>query len=202
VTDARRYIVIEKWDGPHGFQHYKDRSPLWIKNYTELMSKDDYLGLTFHQRGVLHGLWLEYARARRQLPDSTVALTRRLGQRVTRATLDALNHAGFITYSASKPLAPRYQAASPEVEVEKKPPTPFFKKGKNDSEGGTMIDLPDAWQKFIAGHGWDELFTPEMILEELARLSRGRQTTGVLDEREALEAWRQERARRFPEVAA
>jgi hypothetical protein len=112
--NERRYIVIENWDGATGFQHYKDRTPLWIKNYTELMSRDTYLDLTFHQRGVLHGLWLEYARARRQLPDSTVTISRRLGHRVTRATLDALNHAGFITFSASKPLADRYQDSSLE----------------------------------------------------------------------------------------
>lgn len=109
-----RWIVIPNWDGPEGFQHYKDRTPRWIKNYTELLHDDGYLQLTLVQRGVLHGLWMEYASARRQIPDSTLTVSRRLGQRVTRATLDSLNHAGFIVYSASKPLALRYHDASPE----------------------------------------------------------------------------------------
>ncbi len=116
--DPERWIVIPRWDGPTGFQHYSDRDPKWIKNYRDLLSKDEYLELTFVQRGILHGLWLEYAAANRQLRDSTLTLSRRLGGRVTRASLDALNHAGFIEYSASRPLATRYQAASPEKETE------------------------------------------------------------------------------------
>jgi len=135
---SERWIVIPNWDGSTGFQHYKDRTPRWIKNYTELMSDDAYLGLTLHQRGVLHGLWLEYAAARRQIPDSTLAITRRLGDRVTRATLDALNHAGFITYSASKPLAQPEQPASPEKSREEKnPPTPRTAGGTNSRANGT-----------------------------------------------------------------
>ncbi len=97
-----KWIVIPHWDR---FQHYKNRNPVWIKVYPELLSDEAYLGLTFHQRGVLHSLWMEYARAQRQLPGSTLTLTRRLGDRVTTATLEALNHAGFIQIVASKPLA-------------------------------------------------------------------------------------------------
>lgn len=111
----RRYIVIEDW---RKFQHYKDRSPLWIKNYTELMHDDDYLGLTGNRRAILHGLWLEYATSRCRVADDTAVLSRRLALKVTRRDLEALNHAGFITFSASKPLAERYQDASPEVERE------------------------------------------------------------------------------------
>lgn len=115
MAKRERWIVIPKWDGPKGFQHYKDRAPKWIKNQSTLMAKDEYLGLTFHQRGVLHGLWLEYAASNRQLRDNTLTLTRRLGQRVSRRDLDALNHAGFLEYA----LAPRYHDASLEVEVDK-----------------------------------------------------------------------------------
>lgn len=101
----RRWIVIPRWDD---FQHYKDRDPVWIKNHRALLHNDAYMSLTLHQRGVLHGLWLEYAASNRQIRDNTAAVTRRLGQRVTRRTLDALNHAGFIAFTASLPLAPSY----------------------------------------------------------------------------------------------
>lgn len=110
---ADGWIIVERWDE---FQHYRDRDPIWLKVYTRLLSDEAYLALTFHQRGVLQGIWLEYARANRQLSDRTVALTRRLGQRVSTRDLEALNHAGFITISASKPLAPCYHDASPETE--------------------------------------------------------------------------------------
>lgn len=109
--------MIPKWDGKDGFQHYSDRDPTWIKDYRRQLSNDEYLGLSFHLRGILSGLRLSYAAANRQLSDNTLTLTRRLGQRVTRRDLEALNHAGFIRFSASKPLAKRYRAASPDKEV-------------------------------------------------------------------------------------
>jgi hypothetical protein len=131
---ADRYIVIPKWDGPDGFQHYKNRDPIWIKAYTRLLSDQAFLDLTYHQRGLLLSIWLEYARSNRQLRDgnatttrqtrdSHVTLTRQLGHRVTTRDLEALNHAGFIEFSASAPLAECKQDASLDKEVEKKRPS-------------------------------------------------------------------------------
>jgi hypothetical protein len=106
------WIVIPNW---RRFQHYKDRNPKWIKVYTELMSDDAFLALSFHQRGVLISLWLEYAAGRRQIIDNTATVSRRLGGRVSRATLEALNDAGFTEVSASSPLAKPEHPASPEL---------------------------------------------------------------------------------------
>jgi hypothetical protein len=110
------WLEIPRWQD---FQHYRDRSPTWIKNYVRQLHDDAYRGLTMHQRGILHGLRLAYAASDRQLRDSTLSLTRQLGGRVTTRDLEALYQAGFITLSASKPLAPRYHDASPEKEKEK-----------------------------------------------------------------------------------
>lgn len=115
-----RWIVIPNWDGPDGFQHYKDRDPIFIKNYRRLLTKEEYLALSFHCRGILHSLWLEYAASNRQISDNTLTLTRRLGQRVVRRDLERLNQAGFIEFA----LAPCLQPASPEKEKEKDPPNP------------------------------------------------------------------------------
>ncbi len=119
MTDDR-WIWIPNWDGPTGFQHYKDRDPLWIKCYTRLMSKDEFLMLTFHQRGVLFGVWLAYARSNRQLRHSTLTLTRQLSQRVLTRDLNALQNAGFIEVIDRFLLAERLQAASPEKRREEK----------------------------------------------------------------------------------
>lgn len=100
MSGGDRDIIISNWDD---FQHYKNRDVPWIKSYTRLMAKDEYLELSFHLRGILHSLWLEYAASNRQLRDSTVALTRRLGQRVTMRDLETLNHAGFITFQSRQP---------------------------------------------------------------------------------------------------
>jgi hypothetical protein len=109
-----KWIIVRKWDE---FQHpdalrNKDGIPPWIRSYTALLHKDEYLELSLHARGVLHGLWLEYAASHQQLTDNTARLSRRLGQKVTRATLDSLIHAGFVEVSASRPQAERKQTAS------------------------------------------------------------------------------------------
>lgn len=108
MTDAR-WIVVRNWDR---FQHYKDREPPWIKDYTEQLDDPAYLELTGIQRAALQGIRLKYAASRRQVLNDTALLSRQLNMRITRETLDALNHAGFIEFSASKPLADCKQNAS------------------------------------------------------------------------------------------
>jgi hypothetical protein len=104
------WIEIPNWDR---FQHYKDRDPPWIKNYTRLLNDPDYLRLTPQTALILHRLWLDYARNNRSSrADDTANLSRRLGLRVMKYHLQALSDAGFIRISASKPLAPRYPDAS------------------------------------------------------------------------------------------
>jgi len=116
------YLVICHWAR---FQHYKDRNPPWIKNYTELLSDEAYLELSGHRRAILHGLWLEYARSHCRLPVDTRILTRRLNLKVTMADLAALSHAGFTATSDSAPQAPRPspdstpRARSQEAEAER-----------------------------------------------------------------------------------
>jgi hypothetical protein len=110
--DEPRWIVIPRWND---FQHYKDRRPSWIKAYTDLLNNDAYLDLTEHQALVIHRLWLMYASAGCHLHVTTASLSRHLHLRVMTRDLEALNHAGFIHFSASKPLAPRY----PRLEKEK-----------------------------------------------------------------------------------
>jgi hypothetical protein len=97
-----RWIVVRNWER---FQHYGDRSPLWIKNYVALLTDDDYLALPEGARAVLHGLWLAYASSDGRLRLDTRSLSRRLALRVTTAQLKRLNDAGFIAVVASKPLA-------------------------------------------------------------------------------------------------
>lgn len=96
------YIHIRNWDK---FQHRDvaraERPPRWIRVYTELLSDEAFLGLSEHRRLILVCVWLEYARTRARLPLDTRSLSRRLQLRVTTADLEALNHAGFIHFSAS-----------------------------------------------------------------------------------------------------
>lgn len=102
-----RWIIIPGWDK---FQHYRDRRPVWIKNYLDQHDRDEYLELPAGTRALLHDLRLMYARRRGQIRLDTRWLSGELHVRVTTQQLEALNHAGFISFSASKPVPIRYES--------------------------------------------------------------------------------------------
>ncbi len=106
------WIEVVGWDR---FQHYKHRDPPWVKNYLRLLSDDAYLGLTQHRALVLHRLWLAYAASGQELRVHTATLSRLLHVRVSNSDLQSLNHAGFIRFVASKPLATRAHATETEL---------------------------------------------------------------------------------------
>jgi hypothetical protein len=100
----RRLGEIRNFDR---LRHYGTRPIAWVKLHIDLLDDDEYLGLSGHQRAVLHGLWLERARLERDGLWALVSfnrryLTRRLGLRVTSDDLEALEGAGFIHVWASK----------------------------------------------------------------------------------------------------
>ena len=98
--------MIPNW---HRFQHYRNRRPTWIKVYLDLAHKEEFLNLTGHQRAVLLGLWMEYCESGGKLPLTLGSLSAHLRLRVMSRDIEALNDAGFIEVSASKPLAKRLQ---------------------------------------------------------------------------------------------
>ena len=102
AVNDQMWIVIPGWDK---FQHYSDREMRWIKCYTSLLSKPEYMRLTLPQRGLLHGLWLLYAESHRAIPLDTAYISRTINGRATNAQLESLRDAGLIEFSASKPLA-------------------------------------------------------------------------------------------------
>lgn len=113
MTNPKWSITIPRWNT---FQHYKHRDPIWLRLYTRLHSNDDYLDLTTHLRGVLLGLWIEYARSGCDLTVTTATLSRRLNAKVTTADLQRLNQAGFIeiTLATRKQPAPLEESRAEE----------------------------------------------------------------------------------------
>ena len=109
------WIVIPNWDK---FQHYgESRTPPWIKLYNALLVDDDFQSLTPPQRSALVSIWMLYSMTRRRVRLDTANLSRATGQRISKRTLERLNHAGFIAFSASKPLD---RSIDVDVDVEKK----------------------------------------------------------------------------------
>ena len=64
-----------------------------------------------------------------------------------------------------------------------------------------MIDVNEAARRAITGNGWDETTSEDAMRDDLKRLAHSAKTTGTLDMDAALELWRAERARRYPEQA-
>lgn len=121
VTGRRqpeRWIVVNRWEE---FQHYRDRRPTWVKVYTRLLHDHDYLALSAAARGFLQGLWIMYAETSGQLTyddlRSTVARSD-ADRRSFKRSIESLSDAGFITVSASRPLAISYQTAISETETD------------------------------------------------------------------------------------
>lgn len=96
------WIVVPNWAE---FQHYRNRSPVWIKAYTALLDNPEWCTLTVAEQGILLNVWLLYARTEGRL--SYARLTREIRPRLARKHFDRLCDAGFVVVSASKPLAQR-----------------------------------------------------------------------------------------------
>jgi hypothetical protein len=101
-----------------------------------LLQDPDYRDLTPAERGLLHGIWLAYAQADGEL--RTGSLHDACSMRTGTLQLFSLNQAGFIEFSASKPLAQRQRQRQ-------KPPNPLV-----DNSGKELLrralDLAADWQ--------------------------------------------------------
>ncbi len=131
MSTSKRWIVIPNW---RDYQHYPDRDPIWIKDYTRQLVDDDYLALTASQRGLLQGLRLLYAESDGRVRLNTAQISRKLCLRVTNTTLKALSDAGWVRFSASKPLALRYQIARADQKVLEEVIQPTVDKGSSSGD--------------------------------------------------------------------
>jgi len=110
------WIVVRNW---RRFQHYRDRRPPWIKNWTGLVADQNYLALSASRRALLHGLWLLYALNDTSLRLDVHLINTSLGLHAKMKDYESLSHAGFITIVASKPLALAREQESEEERTRK-----------------------------------------------------------------------------------
>jgi hypothetical protein len=107
-----RYISIVNWAE---FQHYKDRSPPWIKLHGQILENYDYTALPDHSKAHLIGLWLLASRTDNKIPADPKWLANKLSAS-TDVDLKSLADAGFIQYhGASKSLAERSAVCTDSV---------------------------------------------------------------------------------------
>lgn len=128
VTD---WVVIPGWDK---FQHYHDRRPVWIKDYPDQLDRDEYRALVPTARALLQDVRRLCALSDGVVRRDTVAA--RVGMRVKREHWDSLVNAGFVEFSASKPLA----LARARGETEEEPPkSPNTKPRKSRVTGWRVV---------------------------------------------------------------
>ena len=144
-----QYFGVKNWSR---HQHYKDRSPPWIKLYNDLLDDYDFTQLPDVSRAHLIAIWLLASRTNNRLPYDAAWL-----QTATKSTdpinLDRLTEAGFIVLEqdCSKPLATRYQDARPEREGEGEGETEQRQKvvaARPSAKKGTRWDgrpVPKTW---------------------------------------------------------
>lgn len=108
-----RTIRVKNWKK---FQHYKDRSPPWIKLHRDLLRDYEFSCLQDASKLHLMLLWLLASQLDNIIPDDSDWLTRNLGLD-KKINLKPLIDSGFIEY-ASNTLADCKQSAIGETETE------------------------------------------------------------------------------------
>lgn len=112
-----RWIAVVGWDRlthSDAVRGSGDTLP-WHRSYASLLDDDGYWNLPAGTRGVYRDILLVALRSAGRVPEDTLTLTRKIGVKVSKRQLEALNHAGLIGFCASGAQADRLHAASPRA---------------------------------------------------------------------------------------
>lgn len=150
------------------YQHYKVRTPPWIKLHKKLLDDPEFHKLSGDASKTLVMCWLIASETAGYLPDITkLAFRLRIDINVLAEHLIELNH--WIKKDDSVMLADRLQDACVEKEEEEekekerknKPPNPLF-----SNQANPPPDFSEFWQSYPRHHG-----SPDMAAKayELAR---------------------------------
>ena len=161
-----RIIRMVNW---HQYQHYKDRSPTWIKSYTRLIDGDsiEFSRLTDAQKWQMHAITMLASRHNNSIPCDAAWISERL-HFSTKLDLKVLEATGMLEISevASTTLASGEQDAMLETEKRQRrdrgeaqphfvPPT------YGDVEGFHEAELPPtaplcarAFVDYYTSNGW------------------------------------------------
>ena len=101
------------------FQHYKDRSPPWIKLHAQTLESYEFARLQDASKAHLMLIWLLASRTGNRIPNDPIWVRNKIGARED-VNLDELQLFGFLEpeQDASNPLASRLHDARPEGEGE------------------------------------------------------------------------------------
>lgn len=177
-----RRLVAKNWGQ---FQHYKDRSPPWIRLHRALLDNRDFQRLPVASRALAPMLWLLASESLdgsiNADPDELAFRLRQPESEIIEA-LKPLIDKGFFSYMgevASEPLAPRSQVAVPETETETEKRQKGVRK-RPPSFDAASIDLPEwldgeLWREWVAERkAKGKPITERAAREQLSALSEYR----------------------------
>lgn len=134
-------IVPNNWSE---LQHYKDRSPPWIKLHKKLLDNYEFQCLPVASRALAPMLWLlasEHENGQVDAEPRKLAFRLRMTEQEAVDALQPLISTGFFSerkQAASKPLAKVRAAARPETETETE---------KRQKQGGRFAEFWALWPK-------------------------------------------------------
>ena len=194
------YLRVTNW---HKYQHYRNRKPVWIKLYVDVLYDDKLRQLPVATRLLWDQLMLLAAERANVIPNDPELVAKLVGipPRDCREGINQLLKGRWLsqtsgTRRASKPAS---KVASPEKELEKEKETPLPPLGKTGKANGS-VDVNLAVTAFLHSPAWDESFDQQAIREEFHRIARKPRHEGQLDELGAVRLWQELRAKRYEEA--
>jgi hypothetical protein len=109
-----RYLAVKNFDQ---FQHYRDRSPPWIKLHQGVLEDYEFSSLPDASKWHLVAIWLLASRSDNRIPHDPTWVAAKIGAR-SKVDLAGLIESGFLVdiSGATDDVAPRKQAASEPLE--------------------------------------------------------------------------------------
>lgn len=152
------YVSVKNFER---FQHYKDRSPLWIKLYNSLLDDYEFAALPDASKGHLLAIWLLASRYQNRIPADPVWIQRRINAN-SPVELQTLVRLGFLVADeefsdASNLLAEPYKPAIPEkrrVETEREKEPPIVPQGGRARKllSGEALKAFESWYPIYPRH--------------------------------------------------
>ena len=137
-------IRIRNWSK---HQHFKDRTPPWIKLYRDILDDPDWHALSGDDAKLLVGLWLVASEDETRtgaLPDvRRLAFRLRISEAVLNQGLNGLSH--WLEHDDISAISPRYRGDAPETETEREGEG----EGEADSLSPQSGDVPSCPQTEI-----------------------------------------------------
>ena len=133
-------IRVKNWSQ---FQHFKDRKPIWIKLYRELLDDIQWHELDAKSSKVLVMLWLLASEDDGNLPDiKTISFRLRMPESEVNACVSRLSH--YLEQDASTVISSVYQADILEKrreETEKKPVSLELPEWLNKTDWNDFVEM-------------------------------------------------------------